>query len=44
SSPGLEGIEAASGKDVATVIIQYLEKRVAEMEQRGSRSKTRGKG
>ena len=44
SSPGLEGIETASGKDVAGIIIQYLEKRVTEMEHRGSRSKTRGKG
>lgn len=26
SSPGLEGIEAATGKDIATMIIRYLEK------------------
>ena len=44
SSPGLEGIEKASGKDVAGTIIQYLEKRVAEVAHRGSRSRTRGKG
>ena len=44
SSPGLEGIEKASEKDVAGVIIQYMEKRVAEVAHRGSRSKTRGKG
>jgi len=44
SSPGLEGIEAASGKDVAGIIFQYMEKRVAELAQRGSRSRTRGKG
>ena len=44
SSPGLEGIEAASGKDVAEIIIQHLEKRVAEMANRVSRSRTRGKG
>ena len=44
SSPGLEGIEKASEKDVAGVIIQYMEKRVAEMANRGSRSRTRGKG
>jgi ribosomal protein S6--L-glutamate ligase len=44
SSPGLEGIEAASGKDVADIVFQYLEKRVAEVAQRSSRSKTRGKG
>jgi ribosomal protein S6--L-glutamate ligase len=26
SSPGLEGIEAATGKDVAGMIIEYIEK------------------
>jgi ribosomal protein S6--L-glutamate ligase len=26
SSPGLEGIEKASGKDVAGAVIEYLEK------------------
>ena len=44
SSPGLEGIEAASGKDVAEIIIKHLEKRVAEMSNSASRSRTRGKG
>ena len=44
SSPGLEGIESASGKDVAGVIIEYLEKRVAAVAGRTSRSRTRGKG
>ena len=44
SSPGLEGIEKASEKDVAGIIIQFLEKRVTEMANRGSRSRTRGKG
>jgi len=39
SSPGLEGIEAASGKDVAGIIIEQLEKNAV----RGS-TKTRGKG
>lgn len=28
SSPGLEGIEAATGKDIATAIIRYIEKNV----------------
>jgi len=28
SSPGLEGIEAATGKDIATKMITYLETRV----------------
>ena len=44
SSPGLEGIEKASDKDVAGMIIQHMEKRVTEVAHRGSRSKTRGKG
>jgi ribosomal protein S6--L-glutamate ligase len=44
SSPGLEGIEAASGKDVADIIFQYMEKRVVDVSQRNSRSTTRGKG
>ena len=44
SSPGLEGIEGSSGKDVAGIIIDFMEKRVAEMANRTSRSKTRGKG
>ena len=44
SSPGLQGIEEASGKDVAGIITAYLEKRVAEVAHRGSRSRTRGKG
>ena len=44
SSPGLEGIEKASEKDVAGIIIQYLEKRVTEVAHKGSRSRTRGKG
>jgi ribosomal protein S6--L-glutamate ligase len=44
SSPGLEGIEKASEKDVAGMIIQHMEKRVAEMANKGSRSRTRGKG
>lgn len=44
SSPGLEGIEKASGKDVAGVIIQYIEKRVRELENRSTRSRTRGQG
>lgn len=44
SSPGLEGIESASGKDVADIIIQYLEKRVGEVANRVSRSRTRGNG
>lgn len=39
SSPGLEGIEQATGKDVAGMIIEFLEKRA-----RPHGSRTRGKG
>ncbi|APG27008.1 ribosomal protein S6 modification protein [Syntrophotalea acetylenivorans] len=39
SSPGLEGIETATGKDVAAMIIQFIEKQA-----RPGRTKTRGKG
>lgn len=44
SSPGLEGIESASGKDVANTIMLHLEKRVKALANRKSRSRTRGKG
>jgi ribosomal protein S6--L-glutamate ligase len=39
SSPGLEGIEKATGKDVAGMIIQFIEKNA-----RPGRTKTRGSG
>jgi len=39
SSPGLEGIEAASGKDVAGIIIEHLQKHA-----RHGKTATRGKG
>jgi ribosomal protein S6--L-glutamate ligase len=39
SSPGLEGIESATGKDVAGLIIEFLEKNA-----RPNRTRTRGKG
>lgn len=39
SSPGLEGIEKATGKDVADLIIQFIEKNA-----RPGRTRTRGKG
>ena len=39
SSPGLEGIEKATGKDVATMVIQFIEKHA-----RPHRTRTRGKG
>lgn len=39
SSPGLGGIEAATNKDVADIIIEFIEK-----EARPKRTRTRGKG
>jgi len=39
SSPGLEGIETATGKDVAGMIVQFLEKNA-----RKDKTRTRGKG
>ena len=39
SSPGLEGIEAATNKDVAGLIIQFMEKHA-----KLHRTKTRGRG
>ncbi len=39
SSPGLEGIEQASGKDVAKAILEFLERNA-----KPGRTKTRGKG
>lgn len=39
SSPGLEGIERATGKDVSSMIIEFIEKNA-----RPHRTRTRGKG
>ncbi len=39
SSPGLKGIEEATGKDIATMIIQFIEKNARE-----GRTRTRGVG
>lgn len=39
SSPGLEGIESATGKDVAGMIIQFMEKNAKK-----DKTRTRGKG
>lgn len=39
SSPGLEGIETATGKDVAAIIIEFIEKHA-----KAGRTRTRGKG
>ncbi|WP_428035798.1 30S ribosomal protein S6--L-glutamate ligase [Amphritea sp.] len=43
SSPGLEGVERATGKDVAASIIHFLEKSVAA-KKHSTRTRTRGKG
>ncbi len=42
SSPGLEGIEAASGKDVAGLIVEFVEKSLAGRQSNRSRTRTRG--
>ncbi|MGD9407124.1 MAG: 30S ribosomal protein S6--L-glutamate ligase, partial [Gammaproteobacteria bacterium] len=39
SSPGLEGIESTTGKNVAGMIVQFLEKNARE-----GKTRTRGKG
>jgi ribosomal protein S6--L-glutamate ligase len=39
SSPGLEGIETATGKDVASMIIEFVEKNAKQ-----GKTRTRGKG
>jgi ribosomal protein S6--L-glutamate ligase len=39
SSPGLEGIETATGKDIAGMIVEFLENRAVQ-----GRTRTRGKG
>jgi ribosomal protein S6--L-glutamate ligase len=48
SSPGLQGIECASGKDIAGLIIQFIEKRTQSLENSKdkftTRTRTRGKG
>jgi ribosomal protein S6--L-glutamate ligase len=52
SSPGLQGIEATSGKDIADLIIQFIEKRIETLETAkdksptsiSTRTRTRGKG
>lgn len=41
SSPGLEGIESATAKDIAGMIIEFLEKNVGK---KSNQSRTRGKG
>ncbi|MCB1737887.1 MAG: 30S ribosomal protein S6--L-glutamate ligase, partial [Gammaproteobacteria bacterium] len=42
SSPGLEGIEAATQKDVAGMFIEFIEKTLAATQSSRSRTRTRG--
>ncbi len=44
SSPGLKGIEQASGKDVASLIISFLEKQIEEQENKLVKTRTKGEG
>ena len=48
SSPGLRGIEEVSGKDIASLIIQFIENRFKSLEtvtpKSPARTRTRGKG
>jgi ribosomal protein S6--L-glutamate ligase len=44
SSPGLEGIEKSTNKDVANMIISFIEKQSAATAGKKSRTSTRGKG
>lgn len=46
SSPGLKGIETASKKDIASLIIEFAEKRMQSIEDTNEKSptRTRGKG
>jgi ribosomal protein S6--L-glutamate ligase len=44
SSPGLEGIEGATGKDIASMQIAFIEKQLAEGASAGRRTRTRGTG
>jgi ribosomal protein S6--L-glutamate ligase len=39
SSPGLEGIEKATGKDIAGLVIEFIEKSA-----RDGKTKTKGRG
>lgn len=44
SSPGLEGIETATEKDIAGMIISFIEKQAEATAGKKSRTSTRGKG
>jgi ribosomal protein S6--L-glutamate ligase len=44
SSPGLEGIEKATEKDIAGMIIDFVAKRALETTGKKNRTTTRGQG
>lgn len=44
SAPGLEGIEKATGKDIASMMVEFTEKALKEKQHRNSKTRTRGKG
>ena len=44
SSPGLEGIETATGKDIAGTIVQFIEKRQGKLAGKSRGTRTRGRG
>jgi len=44
SSPGLEGIEVATGKNIAVTIIEYIEKSVVAARKQGARRKRKSTG
>ncbi len=44
SSPGLEGIEAATGKDIGGMVAKFIEKQVKLTNGKKNRARTRGKG
>lgn len=42
SSPGLEGIERASGKDIASLMIEVIERKATQTQNNPNRTKTKG--
>jgi ribosomal protein S6--L-glutamate ligase len=44
SSPGLEGIENATGKDIASMQIAFIERHLVERKKGSNLTRTRGKG
>jgi ribosomal protein S6--L-glutamate ligase len=44
SSPGLEGIEKATEKDIAGMIIDFVARRALETSGKKNRTTTRGRG